>query len=192
MAFEISIKAQEINLGDRLEEYVTSKLEKLDRYINGIMEVKLDLSYSKSARDANDRYIAQITVLGKGKNFLLRSEERADDVTAAFDSAFEKIQRRIEKFKGKYYRGRGDGIGVGDYIPEGEEGLEEKYEESDPPILRRKKFTLVPMDEQEAIMQMEMLGHEDFFVFYNFNTDSVNILYRRRDHSYGLIETEIG
>jgi putative sigma-54 modulation protein len=70
--------------------------------------------------------------------------------------------------------------------------FEEEEEPLGPVIARRKRFTLVPMDETEAIEQMELLGHEDFFVFYNIDTNSVNVLYRRRDNTYGLIETEIG
>ena len=68
---------------------------------------------------------------------------------------------------------------------------EEDVEEVEPRIVRRKQFMLHPMDEQEAIEQMGLLGHEDFFVFYNANTNSVNVLYKRRDGSYGLIEPEI-
>ena len=108
----------------------------------------------------------------------------------AFDSALEKLHRRIEKFKGKRNRKRGDGLTVAESVYESFEPMDEEAEE--PVIIRRKKFTLIPMDEYEAILQGDLTGHEDFFVFYNMNTDSVNVLYKRRDGNYGLIETEIG
>jgi putative sigma-54 modulation protein len=119
---------------------------------------------------------------------MLRAEERTDDIFAAFDAALDKIQRQIEKHKGKRERGWG---AAAPKLEEMTEVLEEEDTDS-LLIVRRKKFTLNPMDEREAIEQSQMLDHEDFFVFYNINTDSVNVLYRRRDGTYGLIETEIG
>ncbi len=83
------------------------KAVKFDRMLNSMDEVKVDLAYSKSARSAADRQVAQITIRGKG--FILRTEERADDIFAAFDTALEKMQRQIERYKGKHFKGRGDG-----------------------------------------------------------------------------------
>jgi len=133
-----------------------------------------------------DRQVAQITVRGKG--FILRSEERADDIFAAIDTATAKMQRRIERFKGKRFRGRGDGKSAAEVVPIEEE---DEFEELDLQIVRRKRFTVSPMDEQEAMDQMSLLGHEDFFVFFNVNTNGINILYKRRDGAYGLIVPEI-
>jgi putative sigma-54 modulation protein len=174
---------------DRIQDYVTKKISKLDRYLTGIEEARVDVAYVKSARSANDRQVAQITVRGKG--FILRSEERADDVFAAFDTALDKIQRRIERYKGKRFRGRGDGRSAAEVTPAETHPVEEETGELGPVIARRKRFMLIPMDENEAIEQMELLGHENFFVFFNVNTNSVNVLYRRRDGTYGLIETEM-
>ena len=184
MTVQVEIKAREMKVNDRLNDYVVSKAEKLERYLNGIQKATIELSYAKSARQATDRHIVQITVSGKG--FVLRSEERSDDIFVSFDSALDKLHRQIEKYKGKRDRRRGDGITVSESM-----NIEDVVEE-EPKIIRRKKFTLIPMDEYEAIEQGDLTGHEDFFVFYNMNTDSVNVLYRRRDGNYGLIETEIG
>jgi len=186
MSLEVDIYGRNIEITDRLDEYVTKKVSKLDRYLNGIEEARVDLAYSKSARSAADRQIAQITIRGKG--FILRSEERADDIFAAIDSASDKMQRRIERYKGKRYRGRGDGKTFTDFVPM---EVEEEIEEPEMQIVRRKRFTVSPMDEQEAMDQMSLLGHEDFFVFFNVNTNGINILYRRRDGTYGLIEPDI-
>jgi putative sigma-54 modulation protein len=197
MTVEFDIQGRDMEVDDRLYDYVSKKVSKLDRFINGITDGRVDLAYVKNARSAEDRQVAQITIRGKG--FILRSEVRTDDIYSAFDSALDKIERRIRRYKGKRFRGRGDGTSVAEdalkAIAEMEADVEwedEAEEVTFPTIARRKHFMLIPMDETEAILQMELLGHEDFFVFYNANTDNVNVLYRRRDGSFGLIETEIG
>lgn len=185
MAFQIEITGRNMDVTDRLNEYVTKKVSKLDRYLNNIDEAQVDLAYIKSARNASDRQVAQITLRGKG--FILRSEERADDIYAALDTALDKMQRRIERYKGKRNRGRGDGRSAAEVAPE---PTTEEVTEA-PIIARRKRFPITPMDEFEAIEQMTLLGHESFFVFYNVNSEAINILYRRRDGTYGLIEPEL-
>ncbi len=188
MALEVEIYGRNMEVTERIEDYVIMKVSKLDRYLQGIDEARVDVAYVKSARSAADRQVAQITVRGKG--FILRSEERADDIFSAFDTALEKMQRRIERYKGKRNRGRGDGRSAAEVVPE--EIYEEESNELGPVIARRKRFFLVPMSEFEALEQMDLLGHELFFVFYNANTNAVNVLYKRRDGTYGLIEPEVG
>lgn len=188
MAIEIDIHSKDMEVDDRLYSYITKRAARVERYIKGVRDLRIDLSFIKSARDANDRQVAEITLRGKG--FILRAEERTDDIYSAFDIALDKLQRRIARYKGKHYKGHGDRATV----REGplEEGADiTEAADSEKEIVRRKMFTLKPMDEQEAIEQMNLLGHEDFFVFFNVNTDSVNVLYRRRNDSYGLIGTEI-
>lgn len=189
MTLEVEIYSRNMEVTDRIRDYVDKKVTKLDRYLPGIDEARVDLAFVKSARNAADRQVAQITIRGKG--FILRSEERADDIFSALDTALDKMQRRIERYKGKRYRGRGDGRTMAEVVapplPE-----EEPIEEEGPVIARRKRFMLVPMDEIEALEQMSLLGHENFFVFFNANTSAINVLYRRRDGTYGLIEPEVG
>jgi len=191
MAVKVDIRSNGFEVRDRLFDYVNKKAGKLDRYINDLDEVRVELTYAKSAKMTTDRFVAQITLLGK--KIMLRSEERADDIYPAFDAAMDKIQRRIERFKGKRYRGRGDGVSVAQAVLEMEQDvqMEEMAVEEEPVIARRKKFILYPMDEYEAVEQSKLLGHEDFFVFFNMETNSVNVLYTRRDGTYGLIETEM-
>ncbi len=189
MALEVEVFGRNMEINDRIKDYVNKKVTKLDRYLNGIEEARVDLAYIKSARSAADRQVAEITVRGKG--IILRAEERADDIYAALDKALEKLQRQMERYKGKHYRGRGNGRSAAARVEE-ETVVEEEIEEQAPVIARRKHFVLTPMDEMEAIEQMTMLGHEDFFVFYNIGTNRINVLYRRRDGAYGLIEPEIG
>jgi putative sigma-54 modulation protein len=187
MALDIEIYGRNMEVTDRIQDYVDKKVSKLDRYLNELEEARVDLAYVKSARSSSDRQVAQITVRGKG--FILRSEERADDIFSALDVALDKLQRQIERYKGKQQKGRGDGKTFADLVaPE----LIEEEDEEGPIILRRKRFVLTPMDEVEAIEQMSLLGHENFFIFFNMNTNAVNVIYRRRDGNFGLIETELG
>ncbi|MCE1255428.1 MAG: ribosome-associated translation inhibitor RaiA [Anaerolineae bacterium] len=187
MASKTEISTKNMEVTDRINDYVTKKIAKFDRLLNSIHETHVDLAYNKSARNAADRHIAQITIRGKG--FILRSEERADDIFAAIDAVQEKMQRQIERFKGKRYHSRTSGASVPE-IPVDEEIVE--VEESRPVIARRKEFNLVPMDEMEALDQMVLLGHENFFIFYNANSSKINVLYRRRDGTYGLIDPQVG
>lgn len=186
MTLDVDISVRNMELTDRIQDYLTKKVSKLDRYLNGIEDIRVDLAQVKSARNAADRHVTQITVRGKG--FILRSEERSDNIYTAIDTALDKIQRRIKRYKEKRHRTRYE-------MPEYEE-VELEYPETPDEdlgiIVRRKRFVLVPMDELEAIEQMNLLGHETFFVFYNASMNAINVLYKRRDGSYGLIEPEIG
>lgn len=184
-----TIFVRNMELTERISDYINKKVAKLDRFMNGIDDTRVDLAYVKSARSAADRQVAQITLRGRG--FILRTEERADDVFTAFDAALDKMQRQIERYKGKHQRGRGDGATISEVAGETAEPMSAD-EDQVAIIARRKHFTLVPMDEHEAIEQMSLLGHENFFVFFNANTQKVNVLYTRRDGTYGLIEPEIG
>lgn len=189
MTLEIEVYGRNMEVTDRIQDYVDKKVSKLDRYLSGIDEARVDLAYVKSARSSSDRQVAQITVRGKG--FILRAEERAEDIFTALDVALEKLQRQMERYKGKRQRVRGDGRTASEVL-QAEAAEEEELEEELPIVARRKRFVLTPMDEMEAIEQMSLLGHENFFVFYNINSNAVNVLYRRRDGSFGLIETEVG
>lgn len=188
MTLEVDLYTRNMEASDRIQDYVTKKVGKLDRYLPGIEEARVDLSYVKSARSSTDRQVAQITIRGKG--FILRSEERADDIFAAMDTALDKMQRQIERYKGKRNRGRGDGKSAAEVA--GAPVIEEEPGEEKPIIARRKTFRLQPMNELEAVEQMLLLGHENFFIFFNVNTNSINVLYRRRDGTYGLIEPLYG
>jgi putative sigma-54 modulation protein len=186
MTVEVEIFVRNLDLTERLKEYVTKKASKLDRYLSEIEQVKVDLDYIKSARNANDRFIAQITV--RGRRALLRTEERADEIETAFDKSIDKMQRQLERYKGKHHRGRGDGRSVSE-VPTTPEGT---IVEESTVISRRKTFELIPMSEVDALEQMKMLGHDNFFIFFNIETDKISVLYRRRDGTYGLIEPTLG
>jgi len=187
MALEVQIYARNMDVTPRIKDYATKKVGKLGRFIKEIDEARVDLAYVKSARSAEDRQVAQITIRGKG--FILRSEERSNDIFAALDTALDRMQRQIERFKGKRQHNRENGKSVAEVIAPVAEEVEEEGQSI---IARRKQFVLHPMDEVEALEQMVLLGHENFFIFYNANTNAINVLYRRRDGTYGLIEPIVG
>jgi len=189
MANKVEIQARNMRLTDNTREYVEQKAAKLDKHLPGIDEVRVELSHIKAARNANDRQVAQITVRGKG--FILRTEERADDLHGAFDIALEKMQRQIDRYKGKHQHGRGDGRSAAEVVDMDEPPVDDTGELL-PLIGRRKKFIIIPMNEDEAVEQMRLLGHDNFFVFFNAEKNSIQVLYRRRNGSYGLIEPIVG
>ncbi len=186
MAVEVSINARNLSLADAIRERFIKKASKLDRYLNEIEQIKIELDFVKTARNAKDRNIAQITV--RGHKALLRVEERDADINTAFDAAIDKMQRQLDRYKGKHYRGRGDGRTVS----EEPEAVAETTGEPGEVVTRHKTFDLIPMSEAEALEQMKLLGHDNFFIFYNIESNSINVLYHRRDGSYGLIEPKVG
>ncbi|MGA9534222.1 MAG: ribosome-associated translation inhibitor RaiA [Anaerolineales bacterium] len=188
MAIKLVFNTRNMDLSEKLREYVVSKVEKLDRFLDILDTATIDLTFAESARSEDDRQVAQITVRGKG--VMLRAEERTDDIFVSVDAASDKLLRQIERYKGRHWNQRGDRRTAAEVAlamaDEDEPDLEETR------IVRRKHFMLQPMDEFEAMEQMDLLGHRLFFVYLDANSGQVNVLYRRRDDTFGLIETVNG
>jgi putative sigma-54 modulation protein len=120
---------------------------------------------------------------------LLRAEERSGDILAAVDAAIDKMYRQIDRYKGRgKRRRRGKARDVAEELFEVEEELDLDFETG--PVVRRKRFAMTPMTEGEAIEQLELLDH-DFFVYYDADAASVNVVYRRKDGGYGILEPEL-
>src|SRR5512140_2047259 len=153
MATKVDVQARNIRLTDQIKSHVEQMAAKLDHYLGTIEEADVELTHHKSARNANDRNVAQITVRGKG--LILRTEERSDEVLTAFDTALDKLHRQIDRYKGKHYHGRGNGQSVGDAAEE--PTAAETTDELPPMIGKRKQFRILPMNELEAIEQMNLL-----------------------------------
>lgn len=184
MTLEVKIFGRNINVGENLEEQILRKVSGLDRFLEDIVEARVDLA-STNARSAEEREVVQITVQGKG--FILRAEERSANMINALNMAVDTLQRRIARYKGKRnQRWKQDAK-----LTE-EPEIHEDDQDITPVIARRKQFSLRPMDEWEAIEQMELLGHNNFFVFYNAQTEAINVLYKRYDGSLGLIQPHLG
>ena len=186
MSYELVITARNMEVTDRIREYINKKVSKLDRHLGDIDEIKVDLAFVKSVRSTTDRNVAQITSRGKG--FILRSEERSEEIFAAFDVALEKMQRQIERYKGKRQKSRIDKSSSLKYM----NPMDELENSGDSPVIARKKeFELIPMSEEESLEQMKLLAHENFFIFFNIDRNAINVLYKRRDGTYGIIEPTI-
>ncbi len=188
---EIVVRGRNVSVTERVQEYVEKKIGKLERYLPIIDEARMELSQEET-RSAQHRMTAQLTVRSRGK--VLRAEERDQDLFAAIDLVAEKMQRQITRFKDRLYsRGQVRG-GETVRVPEAAEQVAEMElaAEVEPvgTIVRTKAFSVTPMNPEEAIEQMELLGH-DFFVFYNSDADSINVLYRRRTGDYGLLQPEL-
>jgi putative sigma-54 modulation protein len=185
MAIRILINSSEMEMTPHLKEYVEKKLVKLNRLLDNLEEARVELKYNSSVRSASDKHVAQFTV--RGKNLVLRAEERSQDMYTSIDAALDKLHRQLEKYKGKHMHTREELAAL-----EAQSSLPQPKEDSaTTPVVRRKSFLLEPMQEKEAIEQMQMLGHEEFFIFQNVQSGKVNVIYKRRDGSYGLLEPEI-
>lgn len=187
---QLILKGKNVEITDWLRQYVEKKVNKLDRYLPDIHEARVELSVQKT-RSSQDRQVAQLTVRSNGA--ILRAEERTDDMFAAIDAVVDKMHRQIARYKGKRidrWQGQRPNRSEVELPPVDEEVLEDLAEAQERRIVRVKRFAVSPMDEEEAVEQMELLGH-DFFVFFNPNTGTLNVLYRRKDGNYGLLEPEV-
>lgn len=187
---QLILKGKNVEINDWLREYVEKKVNKLGRYLPGIQEARVELSVQRT-RSSQDRQVAQLTVRSNG--LIMRAEERTDDMFAAIDAVVDKMHRQIARYKGKRqnrWQGQGPRRTGDEAPPVDSQILEELAEEEERRIVRVKQFAVSPMDEEEAIEQMELLGH-DFFVFFNPNSGKMSVLYRRKDGNYGLLEPEL-
>lgn len=178
---ELSIFTRKLEMTPRLRDYAESKVEKLDRYLPTIDEVRIDLEVQDTRSD-EDRQVAQLTVWTGGT--ILRAEERTGDMFASIDAVLDKMYRQIARYKGKRqdrWQSAAEELPI-------EEPIEE---EPEPQIVRVKRFEVRPMTPQEAIEQMELLGHH-FFVFLNAEEGIINTVYKRRDGNYGLLQPQMG
>ncbi len=183
----IQIKGKNFEVTDALKTYVEKKLPKLEKYFQNLKGATVIMSVQRG--------LHQVEVQLEGDGILLRGEERrGTDMYGSIDQVVEKLENRVRKFKGKLY---GKTIAEGPKEKEsiregiraeslGPEGYEGEIEEA-PVVVRTKKFAMKPMTPEEAAQQMELL-HHDFFVFRNAQTEDVNVVYKRDDGNYGLIE----
>ena len=190
---QLIVKGRNIEVNDRIRSYVEKKMGKLDRLLPEIMEARVELA-EQSSRKSSQRSVAQVTVRSNGT--LLRAEERSSDVFSAIDAVTDKLHRQIRRYKGKRRR-KIERAQVAQLEEEWNLSVEpEEFVEEEAEgffqgrVVRTKRFLMVPMSEEEAIDQMELLGH-DFFVFFNPSDAAVNVIYRRSDGNYGLLQPEI-
>ena len=182
---QLAIAGKNLEITDSLRKYVEKKIGRLDRYLPNIIDARVELGV-ENTRAAKDSQIAQVTL--RTKHAILRAEEASSDMFASIDAVFDKMQRQADRYKGKRWSKRGaEGEAPVEAVAEEESA---SADEQPSRISRVKRFSMAPMDEEEAVDQMELLGH-DFFVFFNLNANQINVVYRRSGGDYGLIQPEL-
>ncbi|GAB4072939.1 ribosome-associated translation inhibitor RaiA [Barrientosiimonas marina] len=178
-----NIRGKNIEVTDAIRDYVERKIGKLDKYFDTPPSSDVNVNLSVYSDEQEIEVTIPMT------NLVLRAEERHSDLYAAIDLVVEKLERQIRKYKTKVNRKfRQEGAAKHIFAELEKEAEAEKEQESDDiEIVRKKQFDLKPMDSEEAVLQMDMLGH-GFYVFTNAVSGDTNVVYRRKDGKFGLIE----
>ena len=192
---DVHIRAAGLKVTEDISAFVERKMARLDRLAEHVIEANLELK-RETLRNGGELTTAQLT-LQTGRH-VLRAEERAPEATKAIDAAVDKLVRQVRKYNGKRADRRKRGVTTG-AVPRLGEHLATLQDQAqlDAPgvdgadddvdrVVRVKRFSMKPMNVDEAIDQMELIGH-DFFLFQNADEDQLNVLYRRRDGSFGLL-----
>lgn len=175
----ITISGKNFNISEKVEDRLTRKLNKLDRYFGSEVEAQARLSLER-----NSRNICEITIPIEGG--IVRAEEEAEDMFKAIDRCLEKLERQIRKYRTRLEKRLKDGafVEAPEYFDEAEDDEADAMR-----LVRTKTFPVRPMAVEDAIAQMRLLGHT-FFVFMNIDTESVCVVYVRHDGNYGLLQPE--
>ena len=171
-----------IKVTDAIESYIKEKLNKLDTYLGDSENVKANVLINVHGRSQK----VEVTI--PLKNFILRAEDVQEDLYAAIDTVADKLQRQIRKNKTRLASKKMKTVAVQDFVLDKIEDVEEE-EEKEEKIVKRKKVEVKPMSEEEAILQMELLGHQ-FYIFKDAETMKPTLVYKRKEGNYGVIETE--
>jgi ribosome hibernation promoting factor len=177
----LQVKGKNHEVSDTIRRYAEEKMRKLDRQLHELAEVELELRVEKNPSIA-DNQVAEVTVWTKGPT--LRVKEASTDMKASIDQLTDKLLRQVDHARGKqrkdwHARDNGTPTGGPMSIPDEEETVEQ--------IVKVKQFSVKPMSPEEAVLQLELIGH-DFFVFRSAESGDINVIYRRKDGGYGLIE----
>jgi len=176
---KINIIGRKVNLKDSFKEKVIKKLSKFERFFGDEAEANVTVTLERN------RQTVEITVRSRG--YIYRTEQTCAEMEEALDKAVERLSGQIRKYKTRLDKRMKTEVDASVYAPlEDDEDIAEEQEFE---IVRSKKFTVKPMDVEEAILQMNMLGHE-FFMFRNIDTGEINVVYRRVDGNYGLLEPD--
>ena len=174
---KITISGRNIEITQNLRDTITDKLSKLERYFTPDTEVNVTLSIEK------ERQKIEVTIPVKGR--IIRSEQVSNDMYVSIDLVEEVIERQLRKYKNKIVDKKQNAVNFQKAY------IENEYLENEEiSIVRTKRFDIKPMYPEDACVQMELLGH-NFFVFMNADTDQVNVVYKRKGNTYGLIEPEV-
>lgn len=177
-----TIRGKNIEVTPALHDYVEKKIGKVTKYFDNVGEITVLLTVSKG------RHIVEVTVPVHG--ILLRGQEATMDMYTSIDLVIEKIERQVRKYKTKLEKRFREGSMKTEMMAQESERAAKNVEEDDGEfeVIKTKRFVVKPMDIEEAIMQMNLLNH-DFFVYRDDKTEDVNVVYKRKDGKYGLIES---
>ena len=175
----LQVKGRNLEISEQIREYAEEKMSKLDRLVSDPTRVELELAVEKNP-SISDNHVAEATVWTKGP--VLRAREASGDMKASIDQLVTKLERQVKRYREKR-RVAPRGMRATGSRRRGSIELEEV----ETPIVKTKQFSVMPMSAEEAVLQLELVGH-DFFVFRNAETEVINVVYRRRDRGYGLIE----
>lgn len=178
-----NIRGENVEVTPAIREYVETKIEKVERYFNEDVNANANVNL----KVYNDKQ-TKVEVTIPMKNVTLRAEEHHNDMYAAIDLIVEKLERQIRKHKTKVNRKYRDRESVGVYFAQEQAEQNDPATEEEYTVVRTKQFDLKPMDQEEAILQMNLLGH-DFYIYTDAESNNTNIVYKRKDGKYGLIET---
>lgn len=178
---EYVIKSRNMDLNDSIKEYADKKIKKrISKFLDKIIKIEIELEMEKNP-SINLSNVIEVTVFTSGA--VIRAADSASDVFEAIDKVSNKIERQIKRYRNKLIqRARKVSSRRMEQLPE-----ENQEQDLKKKIVKTKSFVLKPMSPEEAVMQMELLGH-DFFVFVNSETEQTSVVYRRKDDNYGLIE----
>ncbi|MDA1348573.1 MAG: ribosome-associated translation inhibitor RaiA [Chloroflexi bacterium] len=185
--------AKNIDLNEEAELYIQKKIDRLARHLKPLSDAKLEVTRT-SSRAESDRVVAQMTLTAGGRT--LRGQESGTNLFAAIDAITDVMDRQIRRYKGKFYRSYQGRKFARTNVRQSEQALdlENREQDADPQglgnLVRTKRFLMQPMTIEEAILQMEMLSH-DFFMFYNSDASEYNVVYRRHDGDYSVIEPDL-
>ena len=177
------LSGRNVEVTDAMRDYVEEKLSRLERYSDQITDARVTLTV-RDVRDSGRRNRVEVQL--NVPSGIIRAEEHHSDMYAAIDKASDVLERQLRKFKTRYLRQRSEALP--EPIPgPAEAAAADDVSEFRPEIVRQKRFEMRPMSPEDAVAQMEALDH-DFFVFKNMRSDQTNVVYRRKDGNYGLIE----
>ncbi len=179
---KINVRGKNIDATPALVEYAHKKIGKLEKHFDQNTDVQVVLSVIR------EEHIVEVTANLNG--LILRGEESTGDMYASIDQVVEKLERQVKKYKTRMNKAmRQSGMRTMNEKQAAIQAEEREEEDEKPQVVRTKRFPLKPMTVEEAIMQMDLLGHS-FFVFANADSDTINVIYRRKDGNYGLIEPQ--
>lgn len=175
---QVAVYGKNLEVTAALREYAEKKLRKLDRYLHSPADAQVTFSVERG------RHIVEVTIPVRD-GYLLRGEEATDNMYASIDLVLDKLEKQVQKYKARFRRKLTNGVPEPALVEDKETPPAAEVDQ----VVKVKRFAFKPQTVEEAVMQMNLLGH-DFYVFTNAETEEINVVYRRRDGNYGLIEPE--